>query len=126
MDNFAYISQIHQAIAVRTQSEHYRRYRSFLNDLGLGNTMCALYWQLNDVWAAPTWAAPTWAAPTWAAPTWAAPTWAAPTWAAPTWAAPTWASIDFDQRWKAAHYHAKQMFAPVLISMVIFSFNITT
>ena len=23
---------------------------------GRGGTMCALYWQVNDVWAAPTWA----------------------------------------------------------------------
>lgn len=84
MNEFSYLSQIHQAIAVRTQSEHYRRYRSRLTSTGLGNTMCALYWQLNDVWAAPT-----------------------------------WSSIDFDQRWKAAHYHVKKMFQPVLISMVV-------
>ncbi|KAI6235796.1 Mannanase [Aphelenchoides besseyi] len=82
MDNFAYITQLHQAIALRTETEHYRRYRSSLTADGFGNTMCALYWQLNDVWAAPT-----------------------------------WSSIDFDHRWKAAHYHARHMFSPVLISL---------
>lgn len=91
------MSQLNQAIATRTQIEHYRRYltqilqqlthvssyRSQLTPNGLGHTMCALYWQLNDVWAAPT-----------------------------------WSSIDFDQRWKAAHYHVKHAFAPVSISLV--------
>uniref|UniRef100_A0A183BHT4 beta-mannosidase n=1 Tax=Globodera pallida TaxID=36090 RepID=A0A183BHT4_GLOPA len=55
MDQFAFISQIHQAVALQTQIEHYRRFRSHLNTAGLGRTMCAMYWQLNDVWAAPTW-----------------------------------------------------------------------
>uniref|UniRef100_A0A1I8AXH5 beta-mannosidase n=1 Tax=Meloidogyne hapla TaxID=6305 RepID=A0A1I8AXH5_MELHA len=56
IDKFAFLSQIHQAIALQTQIEHYRRWRSNLNlTNGLGNTMCAMYWQLNDVWAAPTW-----------------------------------------------------------------------
>jgi beta-mannosidase len=56
MNDYAYLSQIHQAIAMQTESEHYRRYRSFINPDGRGGTMCALYWQLNDIWAAPTWA----------------------------------------------------------------------
>uniref|UniRef100_A0A0M3IL90 beta-mannosidase n=1 Tax=Ascaris lumbricoides TaxID=6252 RepID=A0A0M3IL90_ASCLU len=32
-----------------------RKWRGIINKDGEGNTMCALYWQLNDVWAAPTW-----------------------------------------------------------------------
>ncbi|KAI6241675.1 Mannanase [Aphelenchoides fujianensis] len=84
MNNLAYLTQVHQAIALRTETEHYRRHRSSLTAEGLGHTMCALYWQLNDVWAAPT-----------------------------------WSSIDFDHRWKAAHYHARHMFAPVLVSLFL-------
>uniref|UniRef100_A0A7E4VJH1 beta-mannosidase n=1 Tax=Panagrellus redivivus TaxID=6233 RepID=A0A7E4VJH1_PANRE len=52
---FTYLTQLHQAIAIQTQTEHYRRWRGRLHADGRGNTMCALYWQLNDVWAAPTW-----------------------------------------------------------------------
>ncbi|KAI1703379.1 putative beta-mannosidase [Ditylenchus destructor] len=55
MDDIAFLSQIHQAIAMQSQTEHYRRWRSRLNPEGLGHTMCAMYWQLNDVWAAPSW-----------------------------------------------------------------------
>uniref|UniRef100_A0A915LXY0 beta-mannosidase n=1 Tax=Meloidogyne javanica TaxID=6303 RepID=A0A915LXY0_MELJA len=56
IDEFAFLSQVHQAIALQTQIEHYRRWRSDLNlTNGLGYTMCAMYWQLNDVWSAPTW-----------------------------------------------------------------------
>uniref|UniRef100_A0A0K0D2I0 Beta-mannosidase n=1 Tax=Angiostrongylus cantonensis TaxID=6313 RepID=A0A0K0D2I0_ANGCA len=55
IDRFAYFSQAHQAIVYKVQTEHYRRYRNRLMPSGMGNTMCALYWQLNDVWAAPTW-----------------------------------------------------------------------
>ncbi|GMR45034.1 hypothetical protein PMAYCL1PPCAC_15229, partial [Pristionchus mayeri] len=47
---------------------------------GLGHTMCALYWQLNDVWAAPT-----------------------------------WSTIDWDLRWKPAHYEARRFFFPQLV-----------
>lgn len=83
MDSWAYLSQVHQALALRTQTEHYRRLRGALDAAGLGQTMCALYWQLNDVWAGTT-----------------------------------WASLDFHQRWKAAHYHARHMFAELLVSMV--------
>uniref|UniRef100_F1L431 beta-mannosidase n=1 Tax=Ascaris suum TaxID=6253 RepID=F1L431_ASCSU len=55
LDRFIYYTQLHQAIAYQTQTEHYRRWRGIINKDGEGNTMCALYWQLNDVWAAPTW-----------------------------------------------------------------------
>uniref|UniRef100_A0A915PW02 beta-mannosidase n=1 Tax=Setaria digitata TaxID=48799 RepID=A0A915PW02_9BILA len=55
MDRFVYLSQFHQAIAYQVQTEHYRRWRGRLLNDGRGNTMCALYWQLNDLWAAPTW-----------------------------------------------------------------------
>ncbi|CAI4230324.1 unnamed protein product [Auanema sp. JU1783] len=55
LDRFSYFSQAHQAIMYKTQTEHYRRYRGRTTTDGIGNTMCALYWQLNDVWAAPTW-----------------------------------------------------------------------
>ena len=56
MTEYAYLTQVFQAIAMQTESEHYRRHRDYLDSNGTGQTMCALYWQLNDVWAAPTWA----------------------------------------------------------------------
>ncbi|KAF7271446.1 hypothetical protein GWI33_015668 [Rhynchophorus ferrugineus] len=52
---FIYLSQVLYSQAIRVETEHYRRYRSYLNDAGEGYTMGALYWQLNDVWVAPTW-----------------------------------------------------------------------
>nr|AEE61968.1 unknown [Dendroctonus ponderosae] len=52
---FFYLSQIYSAQAIRVETEHYRRYRSYLTEEGNGYTMGALYWQLNDVWVAPTW-----------------------------------------------------------------------
>ncbi|XGW16324.1 hypothetical protein V3C99_001632 [Haemonchus contortus] len=55
IDRYAYFSQANQAITYKIQTEHYRRHRNLLLPSGLGNTMCSLYWQLNDVWAAPTW-----------------------------------------------------------------------
>lgn len=45
-----YMSQISQAMGIKTQSEVYRVHR----DLE-AQTMGALYWQLNDVWVAPSW-----------------------------------------------------------------------
>lgn len=44
-----------QAQCVKTQTEFYRRSRSEIVD-GKGHTMGALYWQLNDIWQAPSWA----------------------------------------------------------------------
>jgi beta-mannosidase len=86
LEEYSYLTQVFQAIAMQTESEHYRRYRATLDSSGHGLTMCALYWQLNDVWAAPT-----------------------------------WASIDYDLNWKALHYYARRFFAPLIVSLVIFS-----
>ncbi|KAK2580314.1 hypothetical protein KPH14_012551 [Odynerus spinipes] len=53
--DFIYLSQINQAVSVKIETESYRQARSDLNALGEGFTMGALYWQLNDVWQAPSW-----------------------------------------------------------------------
>uniref|UniRef100_A0A3B5BMD1 Beta-mannosidase n=1 Tax=Stegastes partitus TaxID=144197 RepID=A0A3B5BMD1_9TELE len=49
-----YITQVMQAQCVKTQTEFYRRSRSEIIG-GEGQTMGALYWQLNDIWQAPSW-----------------------------------------------------------------------
>lgn len=53
--NYVYLSQINQAVSVRIQTEAYRQAKSEVNTIGEGMTMGALYWQLNDVWQAPSW-----------------------------------------------------------------------
>lgn len=55
LKNFIYISQLTQAIAIKTETEFYRRNRFINQETKLGRTMGALYWQLNDVWQAPSW-----------------------------------------------------------------------
>ncbi|XP_076830556.1 beta-mannosidase [Brachyhypopomus gauderio] len=49
-----YITQVMQAQCVKAQTEFYRRSRSDIVQ-GEGHTMGALYWQLNDIWQAPSW-----------------------------------------------------------------------
>lgn len=46
--------QVMQAQCVKAQTEFYRRSRTELIG-GRGLTMGALYWQLNDIWQAPSW-----------------------------------------------------------------------
>lgn len=46
--------QVMQAQCVKTQTEFYRRSQSEIIE-GKGRTMGALYWQLNDIWQAPSW-----------------------------------------------------------------------
>lgn len=46
--------QVMQAQCVKAQTEFYRRCRTELIE-GKGQTMGALYWQLNDIWQAPSW-----------------------------------------------------------------------
>uniref|UniRef100_UPI002952ABA9 beta-mannosidase n=1 Tax=Panthera onca TaxID=9690 RepID=UPI002952ABA9 len=50
-----YLTQVMQAQCVKIETEFYRRSRSEIVD-GKGHTMGALYWQLNDIWQAPSWA----------------------------------------------------------------------
>ncbi|XP_045327635.1 beta-mannosidase isoform X3 [Leopardus geoffroyi] len=50
-----YLTQVMQAHCVKIETEFYRRSRSEIVD-GKGHTMGALYWQLNDIWQAPSWA----------------------------------------------------------------------
>ncbi|XP_026972822.1 beta-mannosidase isoform X4 [Sagmatias obliquidens] len=49
-----YLTQVMQAQCVKTETEFYRRSRSEVVH-GEGHTMGALYWQLNDIWQAPSW-----------------------------------------------------------------------
>lgn len=49
-----YLTQVMQAQCVKTETEFYRRSRNEIVS-GKGHTMGALYWQLNDVWQAPSW-----------------------------------------------------------------------
>ncbi|XP_041669117.1 beta-mannosidase-like [Cheilinus undulatus] len=49
-----YITQVMQAQCVKTQTEFYRRSQSEIIK-GKGHTMGALYWQLNEIWQAPSW-----------------------------------------------------------------------
>ncbi|XP_050523227.1 beta-mannosidase isoform X2 [Daktulosphaira vitifoliae] len=55
ISDYIFLSQVVQAKAIKTQTEWYRKNRNTLLKDGKGLTMGALYWQLNDVWQAPTW-----------------------------------------------------------------------
>jgi beta-mannosidase len=48
--DFVYLSQVTQALCIKSETEFYRRNRN-----QKPNTMGAIYWQLNDIWQAPTW-----------------------------------------------------------------------
>ncbi|XP_078487709.1 beta-mannosidase [Ciona intestinalis] len=78
--NTIYLTQIMQGLCYKAQTEFYRRSRNELVN-GTGHTMGALYWQLNDIWEAPT-----------------------------------WSSTEYEGKWKALHYFAKDFFAPVALS----------
>lgn len=47
--------QISQAMAVKAETENYRQMSSVVQIDGRGLTKGAMYWQLNDVWQAPSW-----------------------------------------------------------------------
>lgn len=49
------LTKVMQAQCVKTETEFYRFSQSEIVK-GEGHTMGALYWQLNDIWQAPSWA----------------------------------------------------------------------
>mgnify|MGYP005984650587 CR=1 FL=1 len=52
---YIFYSQIVQALSIKFETEYYRSFMGRVDSEGRGNTMGALFWQLNDVWVAPTW-----------------------------------------------------------------------
>lgn len=50
MQALIYLSQVSQAMVIKAETEHYMSRRD-----SNSYTMGALYWQLNDVWIAPSW-----------------------------------------------------------------------
>ncbi|KAH9491152.1 hypothetical protein DERF_015884 [Dermatophagoides farinae] len=55
LDDFIYMSQIFQSMAIKIQTEFYRRNRRINYHNGNGFTMGALYWQLNNIWPGFSW-----------------------------------------------------------------------
>ncbi|CAH0385284.1 unnamed protein product [Bemisia tabaci] len=55
LEEFIYLSQLNQAWSLKIETENYRQGRGIITPSGEGHTMGALYWQLNDVWVAPSW-----------------------------------------------------------------------
>jgi beta-mannosidase len=53
---FLYQMQVHQSMAVRTQSEFYRRGMTNVTEWPFGRTMGALFWQTNEIWPGASWA----------------------------------------------------------------------
>ncbi|XP_045108284.1 beta-mannosidase-like isoform X2 [Portunus trituberculatus] len=54
--DYLYLSQVHQAVAIKVETEIYRRWMSEINEKGEGYTSGALYWQLDDIWQGASWA----------------------------------------------------------------------
>ena len=48
-EKYIYLSQIYQAVCTSSQAEYYR------SRAGVGGTMGALYWQLNEIWPTGGW-----------------------------------------------------------------------
>ncbi|THC97484.1 hypothetical protein EYZ11_003018 [Aspergillus tanneri] len=73
---WCHATQLFQADMYKSQIQFYRR-GSGMPERQLGS----LYWQLEDIWQAPS-----------------------------------WAGIEYDGRWKALHYVAKDIYEPVIVS----------
>ena len=50
-----YLTQLNQAMGLKTATEFFVKNRDLVDANGQGKCMGAMYWQLNDVWTAPSW-----------------------------------------------------------------------
>ena len=81
-----YLSQVNQAMWLKTGTELYRRNRDLLNSTdGTGLCSGTMYWQFNDIWQAPTWSS-------------------------------LERVTKCGGKWKMAHYHMKHAYASVILS----------
>ncbi|KRX97586.1 Beta-mannosidase [Trichinella pseudospiralis] len=56
LSTYVLLTQLYQALVYKIAVEHWRRWRHRLDEsTGRGWTSCVLYWQLNDIWQAPSW-----------------------------------------------------------------------
>ena len=89
-----YLSQINQAMTLKTGTEVFRRLRDTLDTVtGFGRCMGTMYWQFNDLWQAPTWSSIEYVS-----------------------------SIKYNlygYKWKMSHYFIKNAYSKILISPVI-------
>jgi len=51
-----YLSQLNQAMSLKTSTEYFIRLRDTIDKDGFGNCMGAMYWQFNDIWQGQSWA----------------------------------------------------------------------
>ena len=56
-ETLVYLSQLNQALCVSSQISHFTRHYNRVLEDGRGMNTGVMFWQLNDVWAAPTWSA---------------------------------------------------------------------
>ena len=54
-NTLVYLSQLNQALCVSSLVSHFSRYYNRVLEDGRGVNSGVMFWQLNDVWAAPTW-----------------------------------------------------------------------
>lgn len=82
-------------MAYKHQTEYYRQWKSVVNSDSTGLTMGALYWQLNDVWVAPTWSG---------------------IGSNKIFRFRLISFLDFQNRWKMLQYYVKEFFAPIIVT----------
>jgi len=90
-----YLSQINQAMTLKSISDQCRLYSSpdrIDPKTSEGNTMGLMYWQINDIWQAPT-----------------------------------WSTIEYELKWKMAHYYVRHMYEPIypLLTLTPYLANMT-
>jgi len=89
--SFIYLSQINQAMTLKTGTEVFRRLRNiFDSETGFGKCMGTMYWQFNDLWQAPTWSSIEYVS--------------------------SEEYQTYGYKWKMAHYFIKNAYAKILLS----------